>query len=75
MKEGISSGCMLFYRRRIANSKVETTFLSGSPGLSGYVIRQFMRKVIRYVSCLFFLASASCMASEITQAGFAFSGD
>ena len=75
MKEGILSGYLHFCSRKIANRKLETTFLSMSFASTACVIKRFMQKIIRYMPGLFFLASVSCMASEITQAGFAFSGD
>lgn len=75
MKENVSSGSLPFCGGKTVNCKIEMTFLSGWFVSSGDAIRRLMQKVIRYVPWLFFLVSASCMASEITQAGFAFSGD
>ena len=75
MKENVSSGSLPFCGGKTVNCKIEMTFWSGWFVSSGDAIRRLMQKVIRYVPWLFFLVSASCMASEITQAGFAFSGD
>lgn len=78
MKKGMSSEAKHVLGSNIRNRKKEITAESKSffsMASVGCLICHSVQKIIRYLPSIFFLVSVSCLASEITQAGFAFSGD